>query len=223
VSVVGSYDRPNLQFAVERFATERDRLMRAVHLLRRSTNSGIVYVPTRNRTDAVAAALRYRGFAAAPYHAGLPSSARRALLARFLDGRIRVMVATNAFGMGIDKPDVRHVIHLGIPTRPEAYYQEAGRAGRDGLPSWCHLLWTRQDLAMMVGMARVDERARGARAKRLRRIRREAVATMRRYVASRRCRRRILLGYFGEVLVSCAGCDRCGPSRRESTWGLCGR
>ncbi len=216
VSVVGSYDRPNLEFAVERFVTERDRLVRTVGLLRTSASSGIVYVPTRNRTDAVAGALRYRGFAAAPYHAGLPPSARRALLARFLDGRIRVMVATNAFGMGIDKPDVRHVIHLGIPMRPEAYYQEAGRAGRDGLPSWCHLLWTKPDLAMMMGMARLDERPRDRQAKRLRQIRRDAVATMRRYVATRRCRRRILLGYFGEVLGSCAGCDRCDQSMRRS-------
>ena len=130
VVAINSFDRPNLHFSVRRSRDQISRLRETATLLKRHSETAIVYVPTRNRTDGVAAVLRRWGFCAAPYHAGLPSQERTELLEQFLDNRIRVMVATNAFGMGIDKSDVRLVVHLGIPTRPEAYYQEAGRAGR---------------------------------------------------------------------------------------------
>jgi ATP-dependent DNA helicase RecQ len=213
VNVLQSFDRPNLHFGAERFGEDPVRLRRALSLLRATDQTSIVYVPTRNRTDGVAAVLRRFGFRAAPYHAGLPGSARRSLLSAFMDGRIKVMVATSAFGMGIDKPDVRTVIHLGVPTRPEAYYQEAGRAGRDGAPAHCHLLWTDADLRLAVSMAGLRPPSRSRQARDLARVRRHAVATMRHYVRTRRCRRAVLLGYLGERLDSCSGCDRCSGSR----------
>jgi ATP-dependent DNA helicase RecQ len=201
VTVVQSFDRPNLFFGSRRLDDERQRMRAGLAFLRSTAGTAIVYVPTRNRTDGVAAVLRRYGLAAAPYHAALPPRARRTLLARFLNGSIRVMVATNAFGMGIDKPDVRLVLHLGIPSRPEAYYQEAGRAGRDGEPAHCMLLWTKRDLVLMRRLAGGGPAAAAG------------VATMRRYVHTRRCRRRVLLGYLGETLHRCAGCDRCGETR----------
>ncbi len=172
--------------------------------------TAIVYVPTRDRTDGVATVLRQWGFRALPYHAGLPGRARRALLARFLDGRCRVMVATSAFGMGIDKPDVRLVLHLGVPPRPESYFQEAGRAGRDGLPARCEVLWTTGDLALASKFAGID--GGKAAAKPVIEGRRLGFAAMRRYLTTRGCRRRVLLSYLGESVRSCGRCDRCGLS-----------
>jgi ATP-dependent DNA helicase RecQ len=199
VTVLQSFDRPNLHFGVRRCDAEPERAARAMAQLRGLPGTGIVYVPTRNRADGFAALLRRQGFDAAPYHAALPPGARKALLRRFLDGSIRVMVATNAFGMGIDKPDVRLVLHLGIPSRPESYYQEAGRAGRDGAPARCELLWTRKDLVLMRKLAGQGPAAAAG------------LATMRRYVHGRRCRRQVLLEYLGEPGVRCSGCDRCHP------------
>jgi len=198
VRVLASFDRPNLFLDVRQCADERDRLTRALALLRETPATAICYVPTRNRADGVAAWLRRKGISAAPYHGALPGGARRALLSRFLDGSIRVMAATNAFGMGIDKPDVRLVLHLGIPSRPESYYQEAGRAGRDGAPARCVLLWTARDLVLMRRLAGSGPAVQAG------------LATMRDYVHRRRCRRRTLLAYLGESGVRCSGCDRCG-------------
>ncbi len=197
VRILQSFDRPNLWFGVRKFANDVERARHAARMLAAAGGTAVVYVPTRNRADGVAMALRRWGFAAAPYHAALPAAARRGLLVRFLDGRVRVMVATNAFGMGIDKPDVRLVLHLGVPSRPEAYYQEAGRAGRDGKPARCELLWLPRDLLLT---ARLGGRGPGGA---------PGVETMRRYVMGRVCRRKHLLAYLGERLERCAGCDRC--------------
>ncbi len=211
VTIVQSFDRPNLFFAVRQFRSEAERLRVLGNLLRSHDGTAVVYVPTRDRTDGVATALRRWGFAALPYHAGLPGAARRGLLSRFLDGRVRVMVATNAFGMGIDKADVRLVAHLGIPPRPEAYFQEAGRAGRDGHPARCELLWTSQDLQLAGCLASPPTGAVGRISAVHRKARRQGLETMRRYIATRGCRRRVLLSYLGERLRRCAGCDRCQP------------
>ena len=207
VEVTTSFDRPNLRFEAVRCASEGDKLHRLKLRLRGLDGTAVVYAPTRSRVDGVATVLRRWGFNAAPYHAALPAGARRALLRRFLEGDIRVMVATNAFGMGIDKADVRLVAHVGIPARPESYYQEAGRAGRDGSPSACILYWVKKDLKLarfLSGADRISGRNRQ------RAVKMAGLATMKRYVRGRLCRRRVLLGYLGERLVSCSGCDQCG-------------
>ena len=184
--VVTSFDRPNLVFAVERVRDDRGRFARVHELIRRAEGSSIVYAPTRRLTELVTRALLLRSVRAAPYHAGLAAAMRRQVLADFLADRAPVVVATSAFGMGIDKPDVRRVIHWGPPRTLESYYQEAGRAGRDGRPAECLILWTPADLEWAQGTP-------------------EARA----YVESRGCRRRRLLDYFGERLGRCSGCDRC--------------
>jgi len=209
VTVLRSFDRPNLRLRVHRVTSERDRVDRLTRRLREITDgAAVVYVPTRDRTDAVAQVLRQRGFRALPYHAGLPGRARKGLLTRFLDGRCQVIVATNAFGMGIDKPDVRLVAHLGVPPRPEAYFQEAGRAGRDGKASDCVVYWLPGDLVMARRLAFGTLGERACSGDRLH-AQQRALDTMRRYVMGRRCRRRVLLEYLGERLDRCSGCDRC--------------
>ncbi len=211
VRILQSFDRPNLFFAARRYPANRERLRELGRLLGPLEGSAIVYVPTRNQADGVATILRQWGYAALPYHAGLPGSARQGLLVRFLDGRVRVIVATNAFGMGIDQPNVRLVAHLGVPPRPEAYFQEAGRAGRDGSPARCEMLWIPGDLALARRLAGEGTAASHDSAA-LREARRRGLRTMGRYVSTRGCRRRVLLAYLGEQLPRCSGCDRCGPT-----------
>ncbi len=185
--VTASFDRPNLRFRVERVKDDRDRFARIVRALQESPGQVIVYTPTRRLTELVARALRFRGFVAAPYHAGLDADIRRPVLGAFQHDKAPVIVATSAFGMGIDKPDVRVVFHWGPPHSLEAYYQEAGRAGRDGRVATCRMLWRPEDFEWN-----------------------EMAPEMKRYVQGRKCRRKVLLEHFGERLGRCHGCDVCG-------------
>ena len=184
--VVTSFDRPNLRFAVEQVRHDQERFARIRVLLRAVDGSAIVYTPTRRLTELVTRALLRMGVRAAPYHAGLSAATRRRVLRAFLAGRAPVVVATSAFGMGIDKPDVRRVLHWGPPHTLESYYQEAGRAGRDGRAAECVVLWRQADFDWG-----------------------DHAPEMRRYVESHACRRGTLLAYFGEHARRCSGCDVC--------------
>jgi len=185
--VVTSFDRPNLTFTVRRVRDDRERFATLRALVRPPTQgASLAYAPTRRLAELITRALGRTSVRAAPYHAGLSAGTRRRVLRAFLTDQVTVIVATSAFGMGIDKPDVRRVIHWGPPLTLEAYYQEAGRAGRDGRPSECLILWRPQDLAWG-----------------------NVAPAMRRYVESKRCRRGMMLDYFGESVGRCAGCDVC--------------
>ena len=146
--VLGSFDRRNLWFGVARVGDDRERLRALLGLLRLQEALTIVYAPTRNLTEELARVVRDAGFRAAPYHAGLSTAERHLVLQRFLADELAVVVATCAFGMGIDKPNVRLVVHWTLPATPEAYYQEAGRAGRDGSFARCILLYAPGDAEM---------------------------------------------------------------------------
>ena len=175
--VVTSFDRPNLRFAVRRVRDDRERFGVIRSGVRGATGGGasIIYTPTRRLTELVTRALLRTSVKAAPYHAGLSADVRRRVLKAFLADHVTTIVATSAFGMGIDKPDVRRVLHWGPPPTLEAYYQEAGRAGRDGNASECLVLWRPQDLAWG-----------------------NISPAMKRYVKSRTNHRAMILEYFGE-------------------------
>ena len=173
--VVTSFDRPNLHFGVRRVRDDRERFALIRQRVRDADGASLIYAPTRRLTELITRALLRASVRAAPYHAGLSASIRRRVLRGFLADQVHVIVATSAFGMGIDKPDVRQVLHWGPPPTLEAYYQEAGRAGRDGQASECLILCRPEDLAFG-----------------------NISPALRRYVESRTNHRAMILEYFGE-------------------------
>jgi ATP-dependent DNA helicase RecQ len=250
VEVVGSFDRPNLRFRVVPVSGRDDRLAKLVVTVRTTRGAVVVYAPTRGLVEGLARTLVESGVRAAAYHAGLTTDTRKDVLEQFLDDRIRVVVATCAFGMGIDKPGVQLVAHWTYPATPESYYQEAGRAGRDGNVARCVLfhhpsddqlpkrqiattfpeervieaLWrdpllrARQPAAVVAAADRLGAELRPDRGRadwsavrKRRRAAEQRLAAMRGYALTRSCRRAALIGWFGERLTTCAGCDRCTP------------
>ncbi|MFQ5473783.1 MAG: RecQ family ATP-dependent DNA helicase, partial [Dehalococcoidia bacterium] len=202
---VASFNRPNLHYAV----TSRDKAYeRILEALRSSPQApGIIYCQTRRSTDALAERLRSDGIRARAYHAGMSSDERRRHQEMFLSDKARVICATVAFGMGIDKPNVRFVIHHGLPKNIESYYQETGRAGRDGEPSRCILFFAKGDAVRLRRFADEMENDR-ARQLAIRQID-DIVA----FADSKECRRKLLLAYFGETYgeQNCDACDNCRP------------
>ncbi|MDQ3774326.1 MAG: DNA helicase RecQ [Pseudomonadota bacterium] len=200
---VASFNRPNLLYRV--VAKSRAYRQTRAFLNERGKDSGIVYCLSRKTADTLAAHLQSDGIAAASYHAGMASQDRAAQQERFLRDEVRVMCATIAFGMGINKPNVRFVLHYDLPKNVEGYYQETGRAGRDGLPSECLLLF---DAADAIKLKRFIDQKPDAEE---RRIAREQLDRMVHYAESADCRRGELLRYFGEALPPgiCGGCDNC--------------
>jgi len=212
-SFVSSFNRPNLSYTVKPKLHSFDSLVELVD--RHKNESAIIYCFSRKETESLAADLVSVGISAAPYHAGLDHPIRRATQENFIKDEISVIVATIAFGMGIDKPDVRLVVHYNLPKTVEGYYQETGRAGRDGLPSDCVLFYTfgdkvKQDY-FINQIDDLDERNHAA----------EKLAKMVDYCELRSCRRQFMLNYFGEEWVpesggnECGGCDVCLAVKEE--------
>lgn len=203
---VGSFNRENLRYVVVRKGEDAYRRLRDYLLMRRG-ESGIVYLATREGARELAASLRADGVPAEPYHAGMKASARAETHDRFASGEALVICATSAFGMGIDRPDVRFVVHYDIPETLEAYYQESGRAGRDGRPGDCILFYDEGDARRLRSLIDRDL-ASGLQ----REAARSKLQSMVDYCTTGTCRRRFLLDYFGERLDSaCGGCDICVP------------
>ena len=200
---VGSFNRPNLTYRVTRKKRSPEALIAWLQV--RPDDAGIVYVGSRAAADELAGKLSKAGIPAVPYHAGLDGAKRAKHQERFIRDKTRVVCATVAFGMGIDKSNVRFVVHYDLPKSIEGYYQETGRAGRDGVPAECLLYFNHGDVAKFERF--IDEKETEAE----RQVAREQLERMTRYAYSNDCRRRDLLAYFGETWteLNCGGCDNC--------------
>jgi ATP-dependent DNA helicase RecQ len=200
---VAPFDRPNIRYHVKPKTDARRQLLDFLQAHR--GDAGIVYCMSRKKTESTAEWLRQEGFNALPYHAGLDPDARREHQRRFLVDDSVVIVATIAFGMGIDKPDVRFVAHLDLPKSIEAYYQETGRAGRDGEPSETLMVYGLQDVVRLRQMLDQSEAA-----EEYKRYERYKLDTLLGWCEAPGCRRRALLDYFGDTLErDCGNCDGC--------------
>ena len=202
---IGSFDRENLFIAVEPKVELIEQVFAFLNTHREA--SGIIYCQTKKQVESLCRNLTARRISAFPYHADLDSETRKQNQDRFINGDIRVIVATIAFGMGIDKADVRFVLHAGLPKEPESYYQEIGRSGRDGLPADCLLLFSYGDVDTINHF--IEQGAQSER-----QGRQERSQTLVSWATSMACRRKVLLAYFGEQYEkqNCGMCDNCRQS-----------
>jgi ATP-dependent DNA helicase RecQ len=201
-SFISGFDRPNIRYGV---AEKTSTMQQLLHFLKsRRGESGIVYCLSKRKTEEVAAWLTDHGFTALPYHAGMEMKSREANQRRFQLEQGLIMVATIAFGMGIDKPDVRFVLHADLPGSIEAFYQETGRAGRDGLPSETLMLYGAEDISLRRRF--IDESEAPDARKRTERRKLDALLG---FAETCQCRRQVLLRYFGDDCDPCGNCDTC--------------
>lgn len=217
---VTGFDRPNLHLASFELTPKRRERWLANYIRQHPGDSGIVYAVTRKKVEEIAASLRNEGISAVAYHAGLSDNERTHAQEAFVNDDALVIVATTAFGMGIDKSNVRFVINCGLPQSLEEYYQEAGRAGRDGEPAECYLLWSRGDIrtchffidnAEFAPELDLEERTRVKEAKE------RLLGGMIGYAMSTHCLRGRILAYFGQAnSTAVIGCDNCSVCKEES-------
>ncbi|MEK6775605.1 MAG: DNA helicase RecQ [bacterium] len=206
------FDRPNIRYTVMEKRKPLDQLM--AFLKAHPDEAGVVYALSRKRVEMIAERLAASGISASPYHAGLSAAERKRTQDAFLNDDVRVVTATVAFGMGIDKPNVRFVVHYDLPKNIESYYQETGRSGRDGLPAEALLLFGYGDVAVARGLIETGNNEEQNR------IELHKLNAMIGFAEALTCRRRVLLGYFGERLEKdCGNCDIClnPPERYDAT------
>ena len=217
---IGSFDRKNLRYSAFAEPNAQVRIQKIIsYVTAHRDEPGIIYCFSRANTEELAERLRKVHILANPYHAGLPTPERSRVQEGFLNNSVRVVCATVAFGMGIDKPDVRYVIHAHMPKDIESYYQETGRAGRDGAPAECLLFFSAGDRKKMENM--LDREF--ADPKKID-IAKAKLDQMYGYCITNSCRRQILLSYFDEEIGPCGNCDRCGaPKEKERSAPMSGK
>ncbi|MCQ2359567.1 MAG: ATP-dependent DNA helicase [Phascolarctobacterium sp.] len=204
---VTGFDRPNLKFMVKA-SVDKDRDA-AKFIAAHKHDCGIIYCATRRKVEAVTEFVNGLGYKALRYHAGLGPYERKENQQKFLDGKCNIIVATNAFGMGIDKPDVRWVLHYNMPKDLESYYQEAGRAGRDGKASECLLLFDKEDLRINTYLIEHGDRDSSTIAHE-----KKLLEQMHGFVRSKTCLRKYMLNYFGEKAKdNCGNCSNCNMKK----------